>query len=169
MAVTMDGASFGVGDIEMRLVDGVLYLAVPPMTPEGSFVAVRPEDKGSPLAGVLDQMGTLDPRETFAAFEKGLREVEYVGREAVAGEQLHRYRLTVDFSDAAKAQGMPIRPGMPETVVYDMWLDERGLMRRVELEVQGVRTLMEFSQWGEPVTIEAPPAEDIVESPRPAA
>jgi hypothetical protein len=163
VAMTMDGSAFGAGNIEVRMVDGVLYLAMPPMTPESKFVAVRPGDKGSPLAGMTEQMGSLDPRETFAAFEKGLRDVEYVGQESVDGEELHHYRLTVDFAEAAEAQGLPQTQGMPKTVEYDLWLDQESLMRKVEMDLEQTRTVMEMSDWGEEVTIDAPAKEDVVE------
>lgn len=166
MVLTMDGTSFGAENIEVRMVDRVLYLAMPPMTPEGKFLEVRPDDKRSPMAGMLDQMGALDPRATFDAFEKGLREVTFVGEERVDGEELQHYRLTVDFREAAKAQGMPRTAGMPATIDYDMWLDDEALMRRVEMDVQQVSTQMEMADWGEPVTIEAPPRRDIVQAPQ---
>jgi hypothetical protein len=166
MRLTMDGAALGAESVEVRLVDRVLYLAMPPMTPKGKFLEVRPEDKSSPMSGMLDQMGTLDPRETFGAFEKGLREVRFVGEESVDGEDLQHYRLTVDFQAAAKAQGMPRTQGMPKTLDYDMWLDDDALMRRIEMDVQQVRTEMEMADWGEPVSIEPPAAEDIVKTPQ---
>jgi len=166
MRLTMDGTAFGAESIEVRVVDRVLYLAMPPMTPKGKFLEVRPGDDSSPMSGMLDQMGTLDPRETFTAFEKGLREVRFVGEEAVDGEDLQHYLLTVDFREAAEAQGLPRRQGMPKTLDYDMWLDDEALMRRIEMGVKQVRTELEMSDWGEPVTIEAPADEDIVQAPQ---
>ena len=156
MALTMDGAALGTGNIEMRMVDRVLYLSMPPMTPQGKFVEIRPGDTSSPFAGMTGKMQGLDPRDTFKAFEQGLRRVEFVGEESVGGEDLERYRLTVDLRAAAKAQGMPRTAGMPRTVVYDLWLDEDALMRRVEFDMkQQVSMVMEMSKWGEPVDIEA--------------
>jgi len=166
MAMTMDGSAFGAGDIEMRLVDQVLYLSMPPMTAKGKFVEIRPGDKTSPFAGMAGQMQGVDPRDTFKAFEDGLRKVDFVGEESVAGEDLEHYRLTVDFRAAAKAQGMPRMAGMPRTVAYDMWLDEDALMRRVEFAMaQQMSMVMEMSDWGEPVRITAPSPRQIVEAP----
>ena len=166
MALTMDGAALGTGTIEMRMVDQVLYLSMPPMTPKGKFVEIRPGDTSSPFAGMAGQMQGVDPRDTFKAFENGLRKVEFVGEESVHGEDLEHYRLTVDFRAAAKAQGMPHMAGMPKTVAYDMWLDADALMRRVEFEMaQQISMVMEMSEWGEPVDIEAPPRKQIVPAP----
>jgi hypothetical protein len=166
LALTMDGAAMGMGTIEMRLVDEVMYLSMPPVTPRGKFVEVTGDDEGSPFAGMMAGMSGVDPRTTFAAFEAGLRKVSYVGTEPVDGEQLDHYRLTVDVASAAKAQKMPTTTGMPENVVYDLWLDDEALMRRVEHTMtQDVSLVMEMSGWGEPVTIEAPRRADIVEDP----
>lgn len=166
MAMTMDGSAFGTGSIEMRLVDQVLYLSMPPMTPRGKYVEIRPGDKSSPFAGMAGQMQGVDPRDTFKAFEDGLRKVEFVGEESVHGEDLEHYALTVDFRAAAKAQGMPRMAGMPRTVVYDMWLDEDALMRRAEFDMgQQISMVMEMSEWGEPVRITAPSPRQIVEAP----
>lgn len=164
MAMTMSGAMLGAASMELRTVDGVMYLSMPPMTPKGKFLEIRPGDKGSPFAGMMDQM-PVDPRDSVEAFESGLRDVEFLGEEETAGETLERYRLTVDFSAAAKSQGMPRMQGAPETVEYDMWLDEDALLRRMELEMMQVGVVMEMSDWGEPVRIEAPARRQIVQAP----
>jgi hypothetical protein len=164
MAMVMDAAAFGGGTMEVRVVDRVAYLSMPPMTPKGKFVAIRPGDPDSPLAGMADQM-QVDPRDSMKAFRSGLREVSFLGVESVAGEELERYSITVNFRAAAKAHGMGPLAGAPRTVDYDMWLDEEALMRRMELDMSGVRMKMELSGWGEPVTIEAPARNDIVEAP----
>lgn len=164
MAMTMSGATMGAASMEMRAVDGVMYLSMPPMTPKGKFLEIGPGDQNSPFAGMLDQM-PLDPRDSVEAFDSGLRDVEFLGEESVDGETLERYRLTVDFSAAAKAQGMPRMQGAPETVEYDMWLDEDALLRRMELDIMQVAVVMEMSDWGEPVRIEAPARRQILQAP----
>jgi hypothetical protein len=164
MAMVLDGGAFGGGTVEMRVVDRVAYLSMPPMTEEGKFVEIRPDDPGSPLAGMADQM-QVDPRDSVKAFRSGLRKVTFLGVESVSGEDLERYRVKVDFRAAAKAQGVPPMAGAPKTVDYDMWLDEDALVRRMELDMAPMNMVMELSAWGEPVTIEAPARRDIVQAP----
>lgn len=166
MVMTMEGATLGVGSAEIRMVDRVMYLSVPPLTPQGKFVEVRPGDKSSPLAAMVGQLQAVDPRDTFKALAAGLRKVRFVAEESVHGEDLEHYRLTVDFRAAAKTMGMPRTSGVPRTIAYDLWLDDEALMRRVELELmQQASLVMETSDWGEPVTVEAPPRKDIVQAP----
>lgn len=164
MAMTMSGATLGAESMEIRSVDRVVYLSMPPMTPKGKFVEIRPGDTSSPFAGMMDQM-QVDPRDSVKAFDAGLRKVTYLGEESVHGEDLERYRLSVDFAAVAKAQGMPRMAGMPKTVEYDMWLDGQALLRRMEFDLMQVSMVMEMSEWGEPVSIKAPARKDIVAAP----
>ncbi len=166
MVMTMDGAAMGVESAEIRLVDRVMYLSLPPLTPRGKYVAVRPGDTSSPLAAMAGQIQAVDPRDTFTALAAGLRKVRFVADESVNGEDLEHYRLTVDFKSAAKALSLPRTPGVPRSIAYDLWLDDEALMRRVEMEImQQASMVMETSDWGEPVNVEAPDRKDIVRVP----
>lgn len=164
MTLVMQGPAIGADRIELRMVDRAVYLSMPPMTPEGKFFEVPTDDPGSPFAPMMQQMQGVDPRQSFAAFEKGLRAVTFVGEESVDGERLEHYRLTVDPRVAAKAQGLPTQQ-MPKVVDYDLWLDEQALMRKMELDVAGVTMVMEISAWNEPVSIQAPAPRNIVPPP----
>lgn len=169
MAMVMDGQAMGVSRMELRMVDGVVYLSMPPMTPRGKFMAIDPEDSSSPLSGMLDGMQGLGPAQSFEAFEQGLERLEFVGEETVAGEDLEHYRLTLDLVTVLETQGLAglaDTPGLPKTVDYDLWLDDEALMRRMETDVMDTLTTMEMSQWGEPVTVRAPAPKDVVEAPQ---
>ena len=167
MVMSMDGGAFGVASAEIRLVDRVMYLSMPPLTPQGKFVEVRAGDGSSPFAAMVGQMQAVDPRDTFKALAAGLRKVKFVAEESVHGEDLEHYRLTVDFRAAARTLGMPRTSGVPRTIAYDLWLDHEALMRRVEMELmQQASLVMENSVWGVPVTVEAPLRKDIVQAPR---
>jgi hypothetical protein len=164
MQMTMQAPQMGSGTLEMRLVDNVMYLAIPPMTPKDKFIKMDLDDPNSPF-GDLSGALTGDPLRTFDAFDAGLEKAEYVGEEEVDGETLDHYVLTVDAAKAAKAQGMQTQQGMPETITYDVWLDDQNLMRRLEFEQPQATLQMTTSDWGKPVTVEAPPASDIMEMP----
>lgn len=161
LRLVMDGQVFGTERAELRRVDGVVYLSMPPVTPEGAFIAMRPGD-----GGLLTDMPGVDPADTFEAFDAGLEDVAYVGSETVAGEELERYRLTVRTREAVRSLGLPRASGLPETVPYDVWVDAEALPRRIEVRLdRAVSLVMETSDWGDPVTVRRPARRDIVEPP----
>jgi LppX_LprAFG lipoprotein len=169
MQMTLQIPQMGSGTMEMRMIDGVIYMAMPPLTPEGKFFEIDTNDPNSPF-GNLGGVTQGDPLATFDAFDAGLEDATYVGEEDVQGEQLDHYVLTVDAKKAAKAQGQPVQPGMPDTITYDMWIDDDDLMRRIEFDLGEVATgaggmVMTMSEWGEPVTVQAPPRGDIMQMP----
>ena len=151
------------GKALVRLVDGVMYMAMPGMTPQGKFLKIDTKDPNSPfgnLGGVLQG----DPLATFDAFDAGLEDATYVGAEDVDGEQLDHYVLTVDAEKAAKAQGTQV-PSGSGTVTYDLWIDDQDLMRRLQFGSGATGMTLTLSDWGKPVTVKAPPASAIMELP----
>lgn len=152
--------------LDLRMVDGLIYVSGPPVTPAGKWLEADPQDPKDPMAqqfAGLTRSGDLNT--TFDAFEAGLREVEHVGEEEIDGENTHHYLFTVDAAKAAEAQGQAPVPGTPEEITYDVWLTEDDLMRRVAFELGPVKAVIDATEWGEPVDVEAPPAGDIVEDP----
>ena len=152
--------------LDMRQVDGLFYISGPPATPEGKWLAVDPSDPNDPVAQQFAGLAkTGDLNTTFDAFREGIQDVEYVGEEEIDGEATDHYVFTVDAAKAAKAQGQPMTPGMPEELTYDVWLTEDDLMRPVSFELGPVAATVDATEWGEPVEVEAPPESDIVEPP----
>lgn len=174
LAVTLDRTPMGTS-AEVRVVGDVLYLSMPPMTPEGKFLEVRPGDESSPFGPMMAGPVGGHSEDPFVALESGLREVTYVGQDTVRGGQVAHYRLTVDPRAMTKdhhgpAGGrMPYFDGygadrsVPRNVSFDVWLDSRALVQRVRFETpRRGAVVVELSDWGRPVTVEAPPPSDIV-------
>ena len=154
------------GRTEMRLVDGKLYLSMPPMTPAGKFLEVDPNEAGGPFAGMFAGIDRqLDPASTFGAFEKGLRKVDYLGEETVDGEPMGHYRLTVDTRTGLRALGQQVPGGVPRTMTYDLWLDRKDLVRRLRMQLSGLSMDMAMSRWGEKVRVTAPPPSAVISTP----
>lgn len=165
MEMAMTSTQLGGSAIRMRLVDGVMYMSMPPMTPQGKWFKFDTTDPDSGM-GDLGDMTQGDPLASFDAFDSGLEKVRYVGEESVDGEDLDHYELTVDAREAAKAQGRSGQPkGMGKTIAYDLWLDDHDLMRMMQFDQAGASMTMTMSDWGKPVTILAPPAAAIVQMP----
>lgn len=162
MRLVMESSQFGSG-LELRMIGSSMYLSMPPLTPKGKFLEFDLDDPDNPF-GELGGIAQGDPLASFEAFDAGLEEATYLGREEVDGEEMDHYVLTVDGRAAAKAQGSP--PGsVPRTLTYDLWLDDQDLMRRMQSTLEGGGVTVTMSDWGKPVDVEAPPAGSIVEMP----
>lgn len=164
MELTMTG--MGSQEFDMRMVDRMIYVSGAPFTPKGKWFAIDPSDSQNPMAqqfsGVIEGS---DLNTTFDAFEAGLRDVEHIGPEEIDGEPVQHYRFSVDAAAAMKAQGKQVPSVMPQGLAYDVYLTEDDLMRRVGFEMSGVNAVIDATEWGEDVDVEAPAQEDIVSTP----
>lgn len=151
--------------LELRQVDGLIYLSGPPATPQGKWLEVDPQDPDDPFAQQFSALTeTTDLTSTLDAFEAGLEEVEYVGEEEIDGQQTDHYVFTVDAAKAAEGSGQSM-PSAPEDLSYDVWLTEDDLIRRVSFELQANELVLDATEWGEPVDVEAPAQSDIIDGP----
>lgn len=171
MRFTMTGGMFGTGTVEVRVVDRAAYVSAPPMTPRGKFVEIRPGDLRGDNSGPFGGMrhGT-DPREMFKDLSSAVRKVTYLGKDTVRGETLQRYRVTVDLRSAPKGEAWPQMMGgqmmtrAPRTATFDLWLDGKALPQRIQPKSAPHGSfVVELSRWGDPVSIDKPPADEIVE------
>ena len=159
----------GRGKLEMRYVGEVLYMSIPGVTPAGKFVAIDPNDQSSPLAksfaGLTDQM---DPLRSVKTMEKAVTKAPRVGQTTLDGVPVDHYQVTVDTRKVMKELGENAPPAaqMPKSLTYDMWLDEKDLIRKMTFAVLGTSVEMHMSEWGQPVNVEPPAAEDILKDPQ---
>ena len=150
------------GVIDMLLVDDTFYMSMDGVTPPGKYFEV-PRD--SPMMNGLQGGGSLSPADSLKAFEAGLEEVEEIGQDEFGGEPVTGYRVTVDAEKALEAMGTPETPGMPDSLDYEVWLDDQDRMRRMTIELAGTTVTADMTNWGEDVSIEAPEPSDIVDAP----
>lgn len=149
------------GTLDVVVVDDRVYLSLPDIVGRGKYFEV---ERGDEAFGAFQ--GGLSPSDSFSAIEAGLERVEEVGPDEVDGDPTTHYRLYVDADRASDATGQPVAPGQPETLVYDIWLDEDDQVRRLVYEVGDTKITMDLSDWGEEVAIETPDPEDIVQAPQ---
>jgi hypothetical protein len=165
MKLTMSMAQMGAGEMDMRVVGGIVYLTIPSVTPPGKFLKIDPQDKSNPMSKSFGSLsGQMDPLNSVRAMTSGVRKVTFVGTEAVDGQDADHYRVVVDSAAMFKAMKQKTVPGMPKNLTYDMWLDDRDLLRRMQFEVAGQTVDISMSKWGEPVSVEAPPAGKVVDA-----
>ncbi|WP_240139270.1 hypothetical protein [Streptomyces sp. MUM 178J] len=126
--------------------------------------------------GNLVTGGATDP---LAAAEllRGARDIEYVGEEKLSGATVRHYRGTTDIALAAEAAEPHARASLAaaakgfanDTVPFDAYVDEKGLLRKVRhrfsfvnegrtVDVTSTTLLYDF---GSPVTVQLPDKKDI--------
>lgn len=157
MRMRMHIPSLGVRVVKLLMVHRMVYLAMPPMTPRGRWVAVDPTDPNSPLGPSAGALSKIDPMQSFRVVEKGVRKVRYLGPDPVQGDPAYHYKVTVSTRAAARATGQPVNPLVPRLVSYDIWLDGQNRMRQMRLSELGVRMVSDVTKWGVSVHVQAPP------------
>lgn len=165
MAMTMTNAMLGKGEMQVRMVDGVMYMQMPQLG-DGKWIKMDMKGAGSPLSGdMLDQM---DPGASLEMMKDAVTDVEYVGEEDVDGETLKHYTMTVrsdavqDLQEELGTSGAQL----PKVITYDLWTDADGMMRQTTMAMGDLGSVtIKLSNWGEPVEIEAPPKSEVMEMP----
>ena len=169
MAMTMESPAAAGESIEMRMVDGVMYMNMGQMTND-KFVSFDLSDPANLPPGMDQLTGTMDPLAAFDSFEDGVQSVVFVGDDDVDGEQLGHYEVKLDTSKVEQFKELPTQAELPKTVSYDLWLDDENRTRKMTMEMAmagaPVEMEVEFTNWDEPVDIAAPPASEIVEQPQ---
>jgi len=189
-AISMDMDAGGTGQMSMVLLDGVLYMKLPAGLVPGDkpWIKIDSNDKSNPMAQALgsltDQMRqNADPREALEQF-KDAGTIESTEQASVNGEETTHYKIKVDVQklaenqkDATLAQAMQeaIKSGLKDFPV-DLWVNDDGLPVRMSIEMPTadptsgktvpVKVQVDYTKWGEPVNIEAPPADQVGEMPR---
>lgn len=156
------------GDVELLLVGGTMYMALEGLVPEGKYVEAPPE-----LAQDLQDLEDLEVSAMWDTWENSAEKVVYLGEDDVDGTDMRRYEVTVDaesvdqaLSTAAGGLGddaaaTSLAPQGP--IVYEVWLDDEGLIRQLEMDVEGSLLTMGLDNWGEPQDVDAPSADETVD------
>lgn len=148
----------GMGSMDMRLVDEVMYMNFGAMT-ESKFVKIPLDDPNNPIGAQYSQMAEqMDPSKQLELFEKSLKKFSKGDdTKKIDGVETTPYEIVIDSSklpgmEEAAAGGVEI----PKTLTYTMYLGPDNLPRRMVSDLMGASTTIDFSKWGEDVTIEAP-------------
>ena len=162
VAMTLNSDQFGDGT-QVRVVDGVMYLKTSMLGEK--FVRTDLSGPDNPLGEQF--AGAFDLRKVLDGFESRLRSVTLVGEEEVDGERLRHYQVTMDESADASEPSGSTAAEPPEDVTYDLWFDADGFFRRMQADrgPDGGAMTVVLSEWGEDVSIEAPPSRDVTGTP----
>ena len=140
--------------------------------------------QGFDLTG-LENLTSNDPRQMLDVLRAASDEIETVGPEVLDGVSTTHYRAQVDLAEYAKlglAKGADansmlddvLKQSGLESMPVDVWLDDAGLVRKVEMTFSGAppgstesldaSMRFELSDYGEPVAVDVPPAAEVVDT-----
>ena len=162
MTMTMDmGSSM---KMDMRLVDQVFYMNMGQVT-DNKFVKIDLTDDSNPLSKQYGQiMDQMDPAKQIDQLKDAVKSFEKKGApKTLDGVKTQPYVVTVDTSKVKAFADLPAasKSQVPDTIVYTMYIGSDDLPRRMEFDLAGSKSTMDYSKWGEPVDIKAPSADEI--------
>jgi hypothetical protein len=182
---SVDAAAIGLqgtGKVRTLVAGGVLYLsldAVGGIDPSSSpdlagkkWLRLDPK-----VFGGGGQIGQSDPNGSLDALRGVKGNVKRVGSEKVRGTNTTRSRVTIDadqaVNSAPEAQRDEVRNSIgtlgSKTIPADVWIDNKGRLRKVRLHVAASTTTtkgsvtFEYFALGAKVNVEAPPANEVVD------
>lgn len=157
----------GQGSVELRLVGGVLYVHGPQLglSQQASkpWVKLDLTDPSNPVGQMFSRItNNMNPSKLADAF-KAIARLSKVGPENIDGLQTMHYRVSVDTSRLGSLLGIPAgsSAGMPKTLTYNVWVDAKNRPVQLSMINSGFTVQLQFSKWGEPVHVVAPPASQV--------
>jgi len=163
MTVSQSGQKL---QIEEILVDGVLYMSSPGLTPSGKYVKIDSKTPG--VGSMSDLLKNVDPASMIGQMTKSLDKLEYAGTTKIDGNSTHHYKMTVDAKKAVSSLGLSDLPSsaataIPDSITYDAYFNDDNTIRRITMDIMGQSMQMDMTDWGTPVTITAPKKSDVVD------
>ncbi|MQA10087.1 MAG: hypothetical protein GEU98_16335 [Pseudonocardiaceae bacterium] len=171
------------GELEMTVVDESLYLKLPEeQAPEPGKPWVRIDPRGKDqMSQVFGEMiSSMRESTDISKFLDSARDSAKITDTEPAklnGEQVRRYHIVVDVRKLAKSHPDPnsrkameqsVQQGLAE-LPQDIWVNSDNLPVRYGMDIpmqgQKISASVDFTNWGEPVRISAPPRDQIGKAP----
>jgi hypothetical protein len=171
------------GRTEVRVVDGVFYIDLGDLADEAGELTDGKRWLKLDLSGLTGMLGdgavsseSSNPVDGLDALRSVSSDVTEVGSETLRGVETTHYRATIDVAKAladapAGARDLLDRAATP-TIPVEVWLDAQGRVRKYTMQVDGtsvgtegstVAVTYEFFDFGAPVDVGAPPADEVAD------
>ena len=163
MKMSVEGA-YGTGSTsEVILVDKKMYLQI--AGKNAKYLEVDLSNPDNPLAKSLGDTSAIDPKAMIEAFTQNVKSVSKIGSEDIDGTATTHYVLVTDTKALGDELGKEAS-GLPDSLSYDMWLDEEGRPRRIQADLGDQGSMQtDMTDYGSDVSIEAPPADQVQAMP----
>jgi hypothetical protein len=159
------------GEIEMVVIDETAYLRLPPdaglPTPWLKIQSDGSDPISAQMAPLIDQMTSSTNFEQYFETFEAASSIEQGEADVIDGVDVTEYVVTVDVSKMpAEALGGVAPEDVPfDEVTYSLWVDGDDLVRRINSDLAGYGTTdVTIFGYGEPVEIEAPPADQVTDA-----
>ncbi|MGH8825360.1 MAG: hypothetical protein ACRDVN_12900 [Jiangellaceae bacterium] len=160
----------GVGEIGVRLVDGELFLRLPPeveLPTERAWLTLDPSDSdpfSRQFGAMAEGLVGIDLAEHFAA-KSELIAVEKFGSKAVDGVELTEYRLIIDVGDVAEYEGLLPGEGSPvEGRTHTLFVSAENLLHSATIDLGEFGTSeVRYFDYGGDALVEAPPIDEVAD------
>ena len=166
MSMDVDMGSAGPATMKMVLVDGVFYMNLGQMT-KGKYAKIDLTDEDNPVGKQFGQLAEqMDPSKQLEQFKNAVTSFKKKGEPTkLDGVDAQPYEIVLDTSKLDALSDLPGGAGanIPKTITYVMYLGSDDLLRRMEFDIAGTKMTMDYSKWGEPVDVEAPPASEVTD------
>ncbi|MFB9376492.1 DUF6612 family protein [Kineococcus gynurae] len=166
------------GSLQLRLVDGVMYLSGAPLTGEGQWMKM-PLDG---MAGAGLNTAQMDPSAQLEQLQAVADDVKEVEPTTVRGVQARGFSGTIDPQKAydllpPEQQNPEAEKALQESgvtsVPFTLYVDDQNRPVRMTQEVSSagaagemkVNISMDFYDWGSDVQVQAPDAASVIEAP----
>lgn len=153
----------GIGErsLEMRTLDGTLYMKMPTAGEERWLASPLPE------GGIASGMTQADPTSYLELMKAVSSDVDEVGTENVRGVRTTHYRFDIDpkkvESPSPQFSPADLTAAGIETLPLDVWVGPDDLPRRIRMALgaagSDIKIDIEMYDYGKPVNVEAPPEE----------
>ncbi|MGX7824345.1 hypothetical protein ACTG9Q_04565 [Actinokineospora sp. 24-640] len=168
-----------VGEMTMRIVDDLVYMKFPQeLVPGKPWVKIDPKsdnEMAKSMGDVIDQAKRTDPRSMLEQLAKS-GTIKDFKSDTIDGQETTHYTIEVELSKLGDAElGMDpaaikeLEKAGVKTLTYEVWVNEENLPLRFVTEVpvmnQKVSVQADYTDWGTPVDVEAPPANQVGEMP----
>lgn len=172
------------GSMEVRQIGDTVYLKFPFFTAfmgaETEWVSMPAEEGDDVTEGLGGSTAPSDPSTFLESFSEAEGTAEEIGPEEVRGMATTHYRIIVDqdwreqLSDDELAELEEQGPLPDAEFPLDLWIDGDGLVQRMAMtmtgedvesedEFEAMTMTFDFFDFGQPVTIEPPPADQVTD------
>ncbi|MDT0201744.1 LppX_LprAFG lipoprotein [Nocardioides sp. AE5] len=160
VSLSLSVPATGEGEMHSIVIDNIMYVSLPqPEDETRIYYELDLNDEDNPLVRQLGGLNSFDPKASVEVFAQGLQEVYLVGNDTINGVATNHYVVTTSTSSL---EDLADASAVPETLTYDVWLDESGQMIKMESDLPGQGSMkLVMSNWGGEVDIAAPPAAQV--------